>query len=405
MRAIAVLALTCALLGAQTIIMSNGTPPLTGGLSIRYNDQYNGSNGQPNNGRSTYGDSGETAWGADGTIYTTFGDGYGFQTSNVGCIGSSIIIGKFTGSAPYLNGSNANCLTNFGTIAETGIGVCSGGSHKPGGVQNINDGQTIGAGSAAVYMWDSCAETSSPFQYTTSTLLYSPNGGVTWCAPGHTGGQCSANGDVPASAQFTGSKEAIIRFVQYEQGAAGSITFDGNNSYIYGVSFYDASPYYLYLMRAARGSNLQLAETWQFYTGAIGGSIATSGSWSSSDASATALITGCNDGHVRYIPGLGYLKTDTYDAAGDMVYYTAPTLTGPWAMAYYETGINPPLYGFPALDLASISQASTSPISLTGWMGYQGSYLGITGNPATNQYSQFWRQIKITATRTGWMIQ
>lgn len=404
---------------AQMTIMSNGNAPLTGPNSYRYDDQYNGANGRPNNGRSTYGDSSETAWASDGTIFQTFGDGSGFSVNNSStCPKNNMPLGWFTGTYPYLNGVNINCMSNFGTWGQTNIGLCGTvtGSWKPAGLISINDRQTIGAGPHSWYLIVTCATTSIPFYSTYPTLLYSPDDGVTWCAPGHTGAQCSTAGDVPSVAQFTSTKVRIIRFVQYEQGDTGTATIDQHNLYVYAFAAGNPGGYSLYLMRAARGSNLQCGPNnasalsctnpWQFYTGAVGGDITNNSNWNSSDASATVILPpNVNDGSYRYIPGLNYIKTDTASQNYDMAYYATKTLTGPWTKMYYEPPNATYLYGFPAMDLSSITVTSTNPFQATGWVGYTGSYLCQTDDPTTNCYSQFWRKATISATPGGWQIQ
>lgn len=361
------------------IALSPGVLPATP-PTVRYNDQF------LSTGNSTFGDSGETAWGSDGTVYTTFGDTTGFNT---GC-SNNLTIGKFTDVAPHLTGANINCMTAFGGKS-SGSGYCASvGSWKPGGILQISDGLTA----AGLYMWIECVQTSTPFAYSKPSLLYSADNGVTWCAPGHTGGACSTAGDVPSAPLFAGNL-AIVRFVQYEKGASGTLVVDDNNTYIYAIGMSSSSgvPYNEILMRATRGSNLQTAASWQFFTGTLGSSISTPGSWASSTSGATVLMSG-DDGTIRWIPGYGYLKTDVFDAMADLEFYTAPTLTGPWTGVFFETVINPPIYGFPALDLSSLSVVGRT---ATGYVGFEGSASLQTGNPITNQYSQFWRQLTISA--------
>ena len=335
-------------------------------------------------GQSTFGDSGQTAWAADGTVYQTFGDGTGF---NAGCPGSNLLVGKFTGSAPFLTGTNLNCMSSFGTQSQVNSGGWTDGKDwKPGGMQYVADGMTA----TGLYLWVERDLAVSPFTYSNPFLMYSPDGGATWCAPGDS--TCLASGDAPAPGGSMFPDLAIVRFVQFEKGATGAIAFDGNASYLYCIAMRGALPYSELLMRVARGSNLQSATSWQFYNGPIGGDITASANWSTSDSGATVLLTG-NDGQVTYIPGFGYLKTDTYSAANDLEFYSAPTLTGPWTGVFYEGPVNPPLYGFPGIDLSSLSVTGRT---ATANVSFQGSYLDQTNNPATNQYSQFWRKMTLT---------
>ena len=364
---------------AQITVSSGALPSVA--PTYRYNDQY------ATTGRSTFGDSGQTAWALDGTVYRTFGDGYGFGQANAGCNngnqGANIVVGKFLGSPPYLNGANVNCLSSFGEQTQTNLGRCAGNTiWKPQGLMYIADGQTA----PGLYLWVSCLLAVPPFTYSNPSLMYSPDGGATWCAPGHTGSACSTNGDRPASVEFT--NQALIRFVQFERGAAGILTQDQNNLFLYAFGGEPITGGYSYvLMRAARGSNLQVAASWQFYIGPIGGSVSLAANWSASDTGATLVMpffTG--DGETTWISGYGYLSV-----SGEI--NTAQTLTGPWGVAWTETPPpSPPLYEFQGLDLSSLSvSGNVATINEES----DGSYLYLNSNPVLNQYSLFWRQISI----------
>jgi hypothetical protein len=384
--------------------LSNGVLPLNSpGPSMRFNDQYNGSNGWPDNGRSTYGDTSHSAWASSG-VYVTFADGHGF-TGTDGCnaanTGYNLMVSQFTGAGfPYTDGCQINLMSSFGSIAQTNTGGWTDGyTWKPSGIIYINDGQTA----TGLYLWVERQLDSSPFTSANPSLMYSPDGGTTWCAPGHSGAQCSVNGDPPAAntQMFTSSKECLLFFVQYEKNAAGTVNVDGETAYIY--VFAEDNSGNRILMRAARGANLQSAVSWQFYTGAVGGNIAASGNWSSSDASATVIQTGGYEGQVVYIPYYGYIWVSY--AASAPVFSIASQLTGPWTSAYSESEIGGGLYEFPALDLSSVSVSSQLPFSATAYIRFAGSYTLQTSNPATNNYSMFWRQLTFTGPPLASSIQ
>ena len=367
---------------AQIALSPGALPPSP--PSYRYNDQY------PVNARSTFGDTGSTTWAANANVYVTFGDGYGFGVSNAGCNngngGANLIVGQFSGAAPYLNGVNVNCMASFGQQTQTNTGGWTDGNDwKPQGIMAISDGATA----PGLYMWVGRINAGSPFASGDPTLMYSPDYGATWCAPGHTGSACNTNGDAPAAntAEFTGSGEAVIVFVEYEQGASGRIEHDGNRQFIYAIAHSNAGNDIL--MRAARGSNLQSAASWQFYTGGIGGAILRAANWSASDSSATVILGAGYMAQVVWIPGYGYLKPD-YAGSG-LTFYTAQTLTGPWGLAFAEPIVSTGLYEFPALDLSSLVPGG----AITAYVSFEGSYTLQSSNPAANEYSLFWRQIAI----------
>lgn len=371
------------------VTLSPGALPVST-PTYRYNDQYS------TTGRSTFGDSGVTAWAANGTVYRTFGDGYGFGPSgcNNGNGGANLIVGAFSGTAPYLNGANINCMTSMGAQTQVNAGGWGDGlDWKPTGLMAVSDGQTA----AGLYMWVARTVAAVPFNQSNSSLMYSPDGGVTWCAPGHTGSQCNTNGDAPAAGTWM-FPQGPIRFVEYEKGASGAITQDGNQSYIYCYAG-QSVPGYLWnfvLMRAPRGSSLQSASSWQFYVGAIGGNVATSGNWSASASSATALYSGgLTDGAVAWIPGYGYLlpaQAASNTGNAGLVFSSSPTLTGPWAVVFTEPPIAGVDYGFPGVDLSSLVIAGNT---ATANVMFDGSYLYLSSSPTSNEYSLFWRQVTI----------
>jgi hypothetical protein len=175
--------------------------------------------------------------------------------------------------------------------------------------------------------------------------MCSPDAGRTLCAPGHTGTQCNANGDSPAAdtAEFPVDFNSI-QFVQYEQGATGAVIVDCNPAYLYAFGRTSTAAG-LVLGRVARGSNLQSATSWSFFSGTIGADPCVPGNWQSSPTGARAICAAsggtCDleNNAVLYIAGFGYLMSNMGGANGlTFELWTAPILTGPYtSVLTYDT--------------------------------------------------------------------
>jgi len=222
-----------------------------------------------------------------------------------------------------------------------------------------------------------------PWNRANASIMYSADGGSTWCNPA---GACNTNGAAPAANTAEFSSLPTMNFVQYEKAGTGTLTVDCQNLNIYAFSTTGdfASTY---LMRAARGSNLQLAANWQYYSGAINGDVCAAGNWSSSFGNAT-FISAIPPSTV-YIPNYGYLL-GTYTDAG-MVFYRASTLSGTWTQVFIDSAAGN-LYGSVAALLPTLSTDASGNIHL--YVCFVGQYLFDDGQGNT-LYSPAFRWMTI----------
>jgi hypothetical protein len=356
------------------------------GPPFAYNDQYTGADGWPDTGYYWRGDTNYYAWATDGTNYATWNDGDGPTSS--GFSGCSSNIGVATIASNLQSALYTNCMSSMGTLGETNTGGWTDGyTWKSAGITYINDGSTP----TGLY-WSVFRDLdSSPYTKANGSIMYSADGGTTWCAPGHSGGTCNTNGDAPAAntAEFTSLP--VLYFVQYEQGSSGTLTVDCQNSYIYAYGL-DGALSANYLMRADRGTNLQTASNWQYYSGVIGGNACTSGNWSSSFSRATQFAPTAWSGlspAVVYVSGYGYVSGSiTISGATGSVFYTATSITGPWTQIYVETV---PLYSFVAPILSTLQSSGGT---YTMYVGFSGN--AIYDNGGVSAYSPHFRLMTIT---------
>jgi hypothetical protein len=359
-----------------------------------YNDQFTGSDSWADTGLSFQGDTLFSAWTLSGAVYLTWNDGWGASTSGGLSGGCSANMGIATLSADLTTATQKNCMSSFGTLGQTNTGGWSDGSDwKSGGVIDVEDGSTAEGLYWSVFRQDP----SGPYTRTNSSIMYSSNGGTTWCAPGHSGASCSANGDAPAAntAEFTSLP--TMYFVEYEKGATGSLTVDCQNSYIYSYSTtgdFTAT----YLMRAARGSNLQLAANWQYYSGAIGGNACTSGNWQSGFSGSTMIVGGSitiqsSTNAVVYIPGYGYVLGMIANYTPAAWFYSSASITGPW-VEVFQDGAAANLYGFTGPLLHTLTTDGSGNIHI--WFAFSGSSTLDTGAGST-PYSPHFREMTINA--------
>lgn len=345
-------------------------------------------NGWTNTGKSFQGDTSFSTWATDGTVYFPWNDGWGASNSGAAAGGCSANVGMTTISSDLETIAQKNCMSSYGMNAQTNTGGWSDGkTWKSGGLVYINDGST----STGLY-WNVMRQLDMPpWTRANASIVYSSDGGTTWCAPGHSGGSCATNGDAPAAntAEFTSLP--TMYFVEYEQGASGTLTVDCQNSWIYAYGItgdYSAS----YLMRAARGSNLQSAGSWTYYSGTAGGDACSSGNWNSSFGSATQLGGGSltepsSSFSVVYIPNYGYLAA----TASNVFFYSSQSVTGPWTLVYNDT-LSGSLYSFVHPMLNTLSVDGGGNISMYVYFGGSSSRDTNTGS---TPYSAFFRKLFI----------
>jgi Concanavalin A-like lectin/glucanases superfamily len=377
-----------------------------------YNDQYTGANFWPSTFMCARGDTWYSAWASGGTQYISFNDGQGFSPSGGigsgggGCeqgSGFGANIGFATIDASLQAGTNVNCMTSAGYASQTNTGGWTdNATWKSTGVLAINDGATT----TGTYWAVQRQLDSSPWTPSNASIMFSADGGVTWCAPGHTGGSCNTNGDAPAA--NTGEFNAnflLLAFLEYEQGATGALSVDCNPSYIY--AYGGNSTYTSWILgRVARGTNLQTAANWTFYTGAVGGNPCSSGNWSSSSSGATTLLSFAGGG-INFVPALIYISGYGYvlasnDQSNDVLFYSAATNTGPWKLQYFEpSAVNGGPYNFTQPMLASLQ---TVPNGYAVQVVTGGSYTRDTNNTST-PYSPYFRTLTITNGPNTWLLQ
>ena len=388
----------------------------TGNFPYWYNDQ-NGANGRsnywPSTTRATEGDTGYSTWDSAGNIFLTFADGTGYGQNGLtsGCLINSFgnNVGLATINANLTLATNVNCFSSMGGAGGTNTGGWTDGwVWKNSGLIAINDGRTkpgiylsvhrqfddIGAG---IY--------TSPFPLGSDTIMYSPDAGVTWCAPGHTivAGTCNTNGDAPAPNTYEFQSPFLdVQYIQYEQGGTGAMAVDCQNNYIY--AYGSTTDFTRYILgRVARGTDLQVAANWTYYTGAVGGNVCTSGSWGSVATSGTVLYslpvpsfsqpTTNFMPAIVYIPGWGYLMTIN-NGIDTLIFNRAPSPSGPWSTVYTEPGTF--TYSFYSPMLHTL-KTMTNPAGWSIEILCSGYYQSAGANTASNQttYSHFYRTLTI----------
>lgn len=317
-------------------VLDSGTYPFF------YRDQFTGINGWANTGATASGDTPYVTWDSTGTQYITFNDGQGFvATGGIGGAGGCGASGANAGMGTVnLSGTvmtKVNCMTSMGTTGQQNTGGWGDGyTWKSSGIAAINDGSTT----TGLY-WDVFRQldTAPPWTKAYSSIMFSADGGVTWCAPGHTGGSCNTNGDAPANntGEFN-SNFMAIQFVQIEKGNAGTVNVDCNSTYIYAYGG-DASNTNWILGRVARGTNLQTAASWSFYIGAAGGDACNNANWQASSAGATVLLLPASANlypSFIYISGFGYLCASITSPSDTVSFFSSSKVTGPWINQFVE---------------------------------------------------------------------
>lgn len=337
-------------------------------------------NGWANTGKSFQGDTLFSTWATDGTIYFSWNDGWGASTGGGASGGCSANMGLAVLSQDMTTAMARNCMSSFGTQNQTNTGGWTDGlTWKSGGIEYINDGSTP----TGLYWNVMRQQSNSPFNRANGSIMYSGDGGVTWCNPAAT---CSTSGAPPVAntAEFT--VLPTINFIHYEQGASGTLTVDCQNLYIYAFGTTgDFSQ--TYLLRAARGSNLQSFGTWQYYAGAIGGNPCTGGNWQAGLSGAT-VMTPVPPSTV-YIAGYGYLFATT--GPEGIIFYTAASITGNWTQVYVDSGAGN-LYGSADMMINTMSVDGAGNISL--YVCFGGQFLFDNGTGST-LYSPAFRLMHI----------
>ena len=369
--------------GTSPMSISSGVSPQ--GPPFFPNDQYTGANGWPDNGYHTSGDTFYRAWRSDGVLNISWNDGNGFSNPTGGC---SANMGLGTLSADLSQGTVVNCMASMGPKIGYGYGICSSAeTWKSAGMIYVNDGSTP----TGLYWSAHCMHNGVPWTPAKETIMYSPDNGVTWCQPGHTGAQCNVNGDVPTTGTGEFNTNFFdIQFVQYEKGATGALTTDCQNSYIY--AYGGSSDFTTYILgRFARGTNPQVAANWTFFHGAAGADACASGNWQNSSTGATTLLASTGGGinfmpSIVYIQGYGYLTAQN-DFNNGLSFLTSQRVTGPWVPQLYEAQIPGNSYNF-ATPLLSTVSGNTIEVMMGG------SYLRDTGTGST-PYSPYFRKLTL----------
>lgn len=376
------------------------------GATVRYNDQWDGSNGLSDTDRSTCGDTNFTTFDLSGNLLMTFNDGSGFNTGGsapIGC-GNNHVLGSIASGSSYLAGSNVNLFSGWagspgwsdGRVWHTaGIGMYSD-SNRSGGV---------------LYLAAMRHDPAPPFQSTKPYLMKSLNAGSTWCNPAHSSGikSCSitavADGDEPAPGDtptINTSKCGWLQLHQFEVGGTGAITFEGNNSYIYGNCI-DETQENTYVVRCARSADCTQSGTWEGYIGAQGGDVSNNANWSTTTTNWLSVpeLAGVLQTRLVYVgPPFGYIvpieKTLPY--AGLML--RADSITGPFYSFGYLPGSNTQgsrMPNFPLFEIGTVTRGSTLGISLF-WSGdYTSGAAGDTStDPAINSYSSHRTVVNLT---------
>ncbi|HLG97129.1 MAG TPA: hypothetical protein VKX49_12525 [Bryobacteraceae bacterium] len=376
----------------------------------RYNDQYNGSNGLPNNGRFSHGDTPHLTTDNNGVTYTTANDGTGFQPG--GCGSQSIVLAKYL-SAGYLNGSDVNCMTEYGSAGSTNVpsSWTDNLGWKSAGQNYVVDANHTGSHYWWVNRQLDSPSGGTPWLGTTAFLMRSLDHGVSWCKPAHSTGieTCSitpdVNGDVPVASDtptFSGTKFIRNFFVQFEQPSTGATNVDGNSTYLYIVSAdYLETSYYL--ARCARNVDCTQSGQWQAYVGAVGGDPLNNSNWSSTLTAPTLFLFNPQSVAVdvpgasgpKYVAGLGYiwLQTGMYQPYDLTVFWAAKLTDRPVLLNTGGVAGGSMLPNYPEFDLSSATWASGA-VTLT--VLQSGDYINSTGNPATDPYSSYYRTINLT---------
>jgi hypothetical protein len=382
---------------------------------VRYNDQYNGSNGLPNNGRFDYGDTPHLTTDDAGGTYVSRNDGYGFAVSpSTGACnystGENMLLAKWTG-AGYLNGSNVNCMTDYcgSTVTNCPAGWTDNRVWKSTGIEYVHDASHAGS----LYWWVQRQLDNGPWTGANAYLIRSLDHGASWCRPARStgvetcSGTPSTTGDVPPSLAETPTladpKFARPMFVQFDEPSTGATTFQGNSTYLY-VMAADSLETSSYLGRCLRSADCTQSGTWQAYTGAIGGDPTVGGNWSSTLSSATLMLFNPQNTAVdvpganqpKYVAGVGYLWPQTgFTQAYDLSIFWSNSITGPWVMLNPgalagPTAVKP---NYPEIDLHGVTHIGNV---YTVPLVQSGDYVTITSNPATNNYAQFTRAFDVT---------
>ena len=360
------------------------------GTALDYNAQF------PTTGLTSRGDSWYSTWALDGTLFLGNNDGQNFTATSLsnGCQtnGSATALGKI--NSTFTAGTVINCLTGNGTIAQTNTGGWTDGLRwGEFGMLSISDGRTT----PGLY-WQWGRVPNGAGNQVNSSIMYSPDEGVTWCNPA---GTCNANGASPAAgvAEFATDFNSI-QFVQYEQGATGNLNVDCNSGYVYAFGR-RTNGSQLILGRAARGTNLQAGSSWSFFDGSIGANPCSAGNWTATIASATGvcLATGgtCDfENNVAiYVPGYGYLMSNMGGADGlTFEVFQSASLTGPYTSQFTLDTVS--MNGGKGFTTSNPLLSTLSRIS-SGWsltFVWGGSNLADTGT-GTTPYSPWFVTLSV----------
>lgn len=370
------------------------------GTRYRYNDQFNGSNGWPSNGRSIDDDSARSTRCLNGITYTIMNDGLGPNNSLAS--GRNLFITSlssgFTGPSSGQLYTLVNGMDSYGTITQINSGDWTDGKHWK------SDGSHCEGGRLFISQYRQGLP-----HFGTGSFNWSDDYGVTWCSYAHTNhvtGACtvaaSATGDAPTNGQqqfdYTGMRG--FAFLQYGADNVSSSVVEGNDvwsyQYLQGDTIND-----IYVTRITHANFRLMDETLrQFYRGS--GLCTADASWSTNQADKVRMVGGTNIiSNVMYIPETGYYILEGIEANQDAVFYSSRSACGPFLEAarivyggdptVLQAWFSPVIQSISTVP--SGSSYVTTVLLISGW-----SAGGRTGSAATNNYSQFDNFVTITSS-------
>lgn len=264
-------------------------------------------------------------WGADGIIYTAFGDGYGFAESGNK---QSLGISRVKGTGDSFSGED------MGTVKWISQGAPQ---IKGTGILMIR---------GVLYLWsrrDNCS------------LRKSTDSGVNWSSP-------------ILTMEESENRFHAIHFLQF-----GSNYANARDEYIYMYATNQGGNYcnYAYLIRvSSTGAAIENEDNYEYFTGTP-----SNPTWSYNKADAAPVITDtCHrvlDLRAVYNPGIDrYILTyNDYNAKGFIAILDAPEPWGPWSTVYYKETWDQGFtfeYSFPAKWISSDGKTMYMVFSGTG---------------------------------------
>ncbi len=332
----------------------------------------------------------------DGTTYITTDDTVGWSG---GSVSAAIMLAKFTSLSPMV-GTNVNTLSGYGPCC------------KPQGPQGLSpklNGLWGQAGQLYISLTNQKQQKGTTYPQYFGSLIMSPDHGATW-----------NNMQSPATFSTTGtpmtpytrtlytgtapSSFASSGFVVYgaDDGTLGYLTaanrFDNGDAFVYGISnntggssatWANGDAYYLWRVPRAKLSRLNGTD-YQYY---VSGDGILDASWSSNQASATAVISNTGKlsiANIEYIPALNRYLLLTFNYPRGLgvtsntqwLVYESPHPWGSWTLVstfnYPTTG----LYN-PVLLQADVLAATFSPTTMrVMWSGD----FGASGQPNYNLF-------------------